>query len=147
MKHYDYLLVGAGLYCAAFARLATQAGKTCLVLEKRDHIGGNVYCEGINVHKYGTHSFHTSNRKVWDFVNPLAELDRYTNYPVNDEKTRLCTGSTPLWPPGSRSFSAAAWENISTMIWTRSSRRQWRDSRRKTGTEFHHFHTSGISAC
>jgi len=85
MKQYDYLLVGAGLYSAVFACLATQAGKKCLVIEKRDHIGGNIYCEnveGINVHKYGAHIFHTSNRKVWDFVNSLVEFNRYTNSPV-----------------------------------------------------------------
>ena len=85
MKQYDYLLVGAGLYSAVFAHLATGAGKKCLVIEKRDHIGGNVYCEqteGINVHKYGAHIFHTSNRKVWDFVNGLVEFNRYTNSPI-----------------------------------------------------------------
>ena len=85
MKKYDYLLVGAGLYSAVFAHLATQAGKKCLIVEKRDHIGGNIYCEsveGINVHKYGAHIFHTSNRKVWDFVNSLVEFNRYTNSPV-----------------------------------------------------------------
>ena len=85
MKKYDYLLVGAGLYSAVFAYLATGAGKKCLVIEKRDHIGGNVYCEnveGINVHKYGAHIFHTSNRKVWEFVNSLVEFNRYTNSPI-----------------------------------------------------------------
>ncbi len=85
MKKYDYLLVGAGLYSAVFAHLAVKAGKSCLVIEKRDHIGGNVYCEsmeGINVHKYGAHIFHTSNRRVWDFVNSLVEFNRYTNSPV-----------------------------------------------------------------
>ena len=84
-KHYDYLLVGAGLYSATFARLATQAGKKCLIVEKRHHIGGNVYCEnveGINVHKYGAHIFHTSNQKVWSFVNDLVEFNRYTNSPI-----------------------------------------------------------------
>ena len=85
MKKYDYLLVGAGLYSATFAHLATKAGKKCLVVEKRDHIGGNIYCEqteGINVHKYGAHIFHTANRKVWDFVNSFVEFNRYTNSPV-----------------------------------------------------------------
>ena len=84
-KNYDYLLVGAGLYSAVFAYLAVRAGKKCLVIEKRDHIGGNIYCEsieGINVHKYGAHIFHTSNRKVWEFVNNLVEFNRYTNSPV-----------------------------------------------------------------
>jgi len=85
MKQYDYLLVGAGLYSAVFAHLAVGAGKKCLVIEKRDHIGGNVYCEkveGINVHRYGAHIFHTSNRRVWDFVSSLVEFNRYTNSPV-----------------------------------------------------------------
>lgn len=85
MEQYDYLLVGSGLYNAVFAYLAGRAGKKCLILEKRDHIGGNIYCEeieGIHVHRYGAHIFHTSNRKVWDFVNSLAEFNRYTNSPV-----------------------------------------------------------------
>lgn len=89
---YDFLLVGAGLYSAVFAHLATQAGKTCLVLEKRDHIGGNIYCEnieGINVHKYGAHIFHTSNRQAWDFVNSLVEFNRYTNSPVANYKGEM----------------------------------------------------------
>lgn len=70
--HYDYLIVGSGLFGATVARRATDAGKRCLVIEKRPHIGGNIYCEnvsGINVHRYGAHIFHTSNREVWDFVN------------------------------------------------------------------------------
>lgn len=85
MKQYDYLLVGSGLYNGVLAYLAGQAGKKCLVLEKRDHIGGNIYCEeveGIHVHKYGAHIFHTSSRRVWDFVNHLTEFNRYTNSPV-----------------------------------------------------------------
>ena len=92
MKKYDYLLVGAGLYSGVFAYLATQAGKKCLVIEKRDHIGGNIYCEateGINVHKYGAHIFHTSNRKVWDFVNSLVEFNRYTNSPIANYKGEI----------------------------------------------------------
>ena len=92
MKKYDYLLIGAGLYSAVFAYLATQAGKKCLVVEKRDHIGGNVYCEtieGIHVHKYGAHIFHTSNRKVWDFVNRFVEFNRYTNSPVANYKGEM----------------------------------------------------------
>ena len=82
---YDYLIVGAGLYGAAFAREATDAGKSVLVIDKRDHIGGNVYTErieGINVHRYGAHIFHTNDRKVWDYVNRFAEFNRYTNSPV-----------------------------------------------------------------
>ena len=84
-KKYDYLIVGAGLYGAVFAHEMSKAGKTCLVIDKRDHIGGNVYTEnieGINVHKYGAHIFHTSNRKVWDYMNSFAEFNRYTNSPV-----------------------------------------------------------------
>ena len=85
MKKYDFVLVGAGLYNGTFAYLARQAGKRCLVVEKREHLGGNVYCaeiEGIDVHRYGAHIFHTSDREVWDFVNSLAEFNRYTNSPV-----------------------------------------------------------------
>ena len=83
--HYDYLIVGSGLFGATFAYKATQAGKKCLVIDKRPHLGGNVYCEqteGINVHKYGAHIFHTSNKEVWDFVNSLVPFNRYTNCPV-----------------------------------------------------------------
>mgnify|MGYP000099200903 CR=1 FL=1 len=85
MKKYDYVLVGAGLYSGVIAYLAGQAGKSCLVLERRDHTGGNIYCEeieGIHVHKYGAHIFHTSNKEVWQFVNSLAEFNRYTNSPI-----------------------------------------------------------------
>lgn len=92
MKKYDYILVGAGLYSAVFAYLATQSGKKCLVVEKRDHIGGNVYCEnieGIHVHKYGAHIFHTSNRKIWNFVNSFVEFNRYTNSPVANYKGEM----------------------------------------------------------
>lgn len=82
---YDYLIVGAGLFGAVFAHEATQKGKTCLVIEKRPHIGGNIYTEnveGIHVHKYGAHIFHTSNEKVWDYVNQFAEFNHYINQPV-----------------------------------------------------------------
>lgn len=85
MKKYDYLIVGSGLFGATFAYRARQAGKTCLVIDKRPHLGGNVYCEnieGINVHKYGAHIFHTNNKAVWDFVNALVPFNRYTNSPV-----------------------------------------------------------------
>ena len=85
MKHYDYLIVGSGLFGATFAYKAFHSGKSCLVIEKRPHTGGNVYCErieGINVHKYGAHIFHTSNKEVWDFVNSLVQFNRYTNCPV-----------------------------------------------------------------
>ena len=83
--HYDYLIVGAGLYGAVFAREATDAGKKVLVIDKRDHIAGNIYTEkveDINVHKYGAHIFHTSNKQVWEFVNSIVEFNRYTNSPI-----------------------------------------------------------------
>lgn len=89
---YDYLLVGAGLFSATFAYHAKKAGKKCLVIDKRPHLGGNVYCEnveGINVHKYGAHIFHTSNKQVWDFVNSIVEFNRYTNSPVANYKGQL----------------------------------------------------------
>jgi len=92
MKNYDYLIVGSGLFGATFAYMARQHGKRCLVIDKREHLGGNVYCEnieGINVHKYGAHIFHTSNRKVWDFVNSIAEFNGYTNQPVANYHGRL----------------------------------------------------------
>lgn len=92
MRKYDYILVGSGLYAGVFAWYAGRSGKTCLVVEKREHLGGNVYCEdikGIKVHKYGAHIFHTSNKKVWDFVNSLAEFNRYTNSPVANYKGEM----------------------------------------------------------
>ncbi len=92
MKHYDYLIVGAGLFGATFAHFAMKAGKSCIVIDKRSHLGGNIYCEkieGINVHKYGAHIFHTSNKAVWDFVNSIVEFNRYTNSPVANYKGRL----------------------------------------------------------
>lgn len=93
MKHrYDYLIVGSGLFGATFAYRARQAGKRCLVIDKRPQLGGNVYCEHIeqiNVHKYGAHIFHTSNKKVWDFVNGIVEFNRYTNCPVANYKGEL----------------------------------------------------------
>ena len=85
MKPYDYLIVGAGLFGAVFAHQAKQAGKRCLVIDRRNHLGGNVFCdqiEGINVHLYGAHIFHTSNKRVWEFVNSIVEFNRYTNCPV-----------------------------------------------------------------
>lgn len=92
MIRYDYLIVGSGLFGATFAYRATKAGKKCLVIDKRPQLGGNVYCEqveGINVHKYGAHIFHTSNKKVWDFVNSIVEFNRYTNCPVANYKGEL----------------------------------------------------------
>lgn len=89
---YDYLIVGSGLFGATFAYRAKEAGKSCLVIDKRPHLGGNVYCEscnGINVHKYGAHIFHTSNKRVWDFVNSIAEFNRYTNCPMANYKGEL----------------------------------------------------------
>lgn len=85
MKRYDYLIVGAGLYGAVFARELTQRGKSCLVIDRRNHIAGNVYTEkmaGINVHKYGAHIFHTSDREVWEYVNQFAEFNNYVNSPL-----------------------------------------------------------------
>ena len=85
MNLYDYLIVGSGLFGAVYAHMAKEAGKRCLVIDRRDHLGGNVFCEqieGINVHCYGAHIFHTSNKLVWDFVNSLVEFNRYTNCPV-----------------------------------------------------------------
>lgn len=82
---YDYLIVGAGLFGAVFAHEATKAGKSCLVIDKREHIGGNIYTEninGINVHRYGAHVFHTSNKTVWDYINTFAEFNRFTNSPI-----------------------------------------------------------------
>lgn len=84
-KHYDYLIVGSGLFGATFAYMAHRQGKSCLVIDKRPHTGGNIHCrkvEGINVHEYGAHIFHTSDRKVWEFVNSLVPFNRYTNSPV-----------------------------------------------------------------
>ena len=100
-NRYDYLIVGSGLFGATFAHLATKQGKKCLVIDKRPHLGGNVYCsptlipspEGreavINVHKYGAHIFHTNNKEVWDFVNSIVEFNRYTNSPVANYKGKL----------------------------------------------------------
>lgn len=92
MNKYDYLIVGSGLFGATFAYRAHKAGKKCLVIDKRPQLGGNVYCEnveGINVHKYGAHIFHTSNKQVWDFVNSIVEFNRYTNSPVANYKGKL----------------------------------------------------------
>ena len=85
MKQYDYLIVGAGLYGAVFAHEALKVGKRCLVIDKRSHIAGNIYTEpveGINVHRYGAHIFHTNNKEVWQYVNRFTEFNRYTNSPV-----------------------------------------------------------------
>lgn len=92
MKQYDFLIVGAGLYGATFAHLAHKQGKRCLVIDKRSHLGGNVYCEnveGINVHKYGAHIFHTSNKMIWQFVNSIVEFNRYTNCPIANYQGKL----------------------------------------------------------
>ncbi|MCR5804788.1 MAG: UDP-galactopyranose mutase [Clostridia bacterium] len=92
MSQYDYLIVGAGLYGSVFARLATDNGKKCLVIDKRDTVAGNIYTEevnGINVHKYGAHIFHTSNKEVWEFVNKYAEFNRYTNSPIANYKGEI----------------------------------------------------------
>lgn len=92
LKKYDYVIVGSGLFAGVFAYHANKAGKKCLVIEKRSHIGGNIYCEdvnGIHVHKYGAHIFHTSNREVWNFVNSLVEFNRYTNSPIANYKGEI----------------------------------------------------------
>ena len=92
MQHYDYLIVGSGLFGSVFAYKAKCQGKKCLVIDRRPHLGGNIYCEkteGINVHKYGAHIFHTSNKTVWDFVNSIVEFNRYTNSPVANYKGKL----------------------------------------------------------
>ena len=88
-KEYDLLIVGAGIYGATAAYKAKQEGKKCLVIDARPHLGGNIYCEnveGINVHKYGAHIFHTNNKKVWEFVNSIVEFNRYTNSPIANYK-------------------------------------------------------------
>lgn len=92
MKKYDYLIVGAGLFGAVFACEMKKTGKKCLVIDKRDHIAGNIYCEnidGINVHKYGAHIFHTSNKEIWNYVNQFAEFNNYINSPVARYKDEL----------------------------------------------------------
>ena len=92
MFKYDYLIVGAGLFGSIFAYEANKKGKTCLVIDKRNHIGGNIYCEkieGINVHKYGAHIFHTNNKKVWKYINKFTEFNRYTNSPIANYKGQL----------------------------------------------------------
>ena len=92
MKSYNYLIVGSGLFGATFAHMANKRGYKCLVIDKRTHLGGNVYCEkieGINVHKYGAHIFHTNNKEVWDFVNGIVTFNRYTNCPVANFKGKL----------------------------------------------------------
>ena len=90
--HYDYLIVGAGLFGATFAYRARQQGKKCLVIDKRPHLGGNIYCEnieGINVHCYGAHIFHTNNKRVWEYITQFAEFNRFTNSPVANYKGEL----------------------------------------------------------
>ena len=92
MKKYDYLIVGAGLFGAVFAHEATRCGKTCLVIDRRDHIGGNIYTEEveeIQVHRYGAHIFHTSNKQIWDYVNQFAEFNNYINSPIAIYKDEL----------------------------------------------------------
>ena len=92
MKEYDYLIVGAGLFGCTFAYRAMQQGRKCLVIDKRPQLGGNIFCEdveGIHVHKYGAHIFHTNSRQVWDFVNSIVEFNRYTNSPVANYEGRL----------------------------------------------------------
>lgn len=86
MKDYDYLIVGSGIFGATFAFFAKRAGKKCLIVDKRPHAGGNLHCEnieGINVHMYGPHVFHTSNREVWDFVNSIVQFNNFINTPLS----------------------------------------------------------------
>lgn len=92
MKKYDYLIVGAGLYGSIFAYEMNKKGKKCLVIDKRNHIGGNIYCEnieGINVHKYGAHIFHTSNKEVWEYINNFCEFNNYINSPIANYKGEI----------------------------------------------------------
>lgn len=92
MKKYDYLIVGAGLYGSIFAYEMKKKGKKCLVIDKRNHIGGNIYCEnieGINIHKYGAHIFHTSNKKVWEYINQFCEFNNYINSPIANYKGEI----------------------------------------------------------
>ena len=92
IRHFDFLIVGSGLFGATFAHLAHKDGKRCLVIDKRPQLGGNVYCEeveGINVHKYGAHIFHTDDKDIWDFVNGIVPFNRYTNSPVANYKGQL----------------------------------------------------------
>lgn len=92
MRKYDYLIVGCGPFGAVFAQQATAHGKTCLIIEKRPHIGGNLYCEdvaGIQVHRYGAHIFHTDSQEVWDYVNRFAQFNRYTNSPIANYKGEI----------------------------------------------------------
>lgn len=92
MKKYDYLIVGAGLFGSIFAYEAKKRGKKCLVIDKRDHIGGNIYCEkieGINVHKYGAHIFHTSDKNIWNYINQFAEFNNYINSPIANYKGEI----------------------------------------------------------
>ena len=92
MKKYDYLIVGAGLFGSIFAYEANKRGKKCLVIDKRNHTGGNIYCESIediNIHKYGAHIFHTNDKKIWDYVNQFAEFNNFVNSPIACYKGNL----------------------------------------------------------
>ncbi len=92
MKKYDYLIVGSGIFGSIFAYEANKRGKKCLVIDKRNHVGGNIYCEdieNINVHKYGAHIFHTNNKEVWNYINNFVEMNRYTNSPMANYKGEL----------------------------------------------------------
>ncbi len=92
MVKYDYLIVGAGLFGSIFAYEANKKGKKCLVIDKRNHIGGNIYCEnveGINIHKYGAHIFHTSDKKIWDYINQFVEFNNYINSPIANYKGEI----------------------------------------------------------
>ena len=115
MKKYDYLIVGAGLFGAVFAHEATKKGKTCLVIDKRDHIGGNIYTEeveGIQVHKYGAHIFHTSKKEIWDYVNQFAEFNNY----INLRFTRLESNLMARIIPGDEPSNIGTEENVTRSL-------------------------------
>ena len=131
---YDYLIVGAGLYGAVFAHELTKAGKSCLVIDRRSHIAGNVYTEsvsGIQVHKYGAHIFHTSDREVWEYVNQFAEFNHYVNSPVAIYKEALynlpfnMNTFSKMWgirTPAEAKAKIAELENLSQTIRSRQAR-------------------------
>ena len=92
MKKYDYLIVGAGLFGATFAYEMTKEGKTCLVIDRREHIAGNIYCEkinNINVHKYGAHIFHTDSKSTWEYINQFCDFNNYINSPIANYKNEV----------------------------------------------------------
>ena len=117
---YDYLIVGAGLFGSTFAHEMTKLGKKCLVIDRRQHIGGNIYCEkvnGINVHKYGAHIFHTSNKKIWEYVNQFAEFNNYVNSPIANYHGELYnTGYYLLNKPCGSYCYRGRWQTLDHII-------------------------------